>query len=89
MVLLQRLLVTLSKRSAQLRCWIVNVMSQSSCSELESTEQPHQTLSGLSVFGVLVCSLLGGKKGFERLAGLWVAGEVRSDLLWVTIGGWE
>jgi len=80
-VLLQRLLVTLSERSAQLRCWIVNVMSQPSCGKLESTKQPHQTLGGLSVFGVLVRGLLGGKEGFERLAGLWITGEVCSNFL--------
>jgi len=56
-------------------------MSQSSGGELESSEQPHQSLSSLSVLDVFVVGLLGSEDRLKGLAGLGVASEVGTNFL--------
>ena len=81
MPLLQAVLVSLGEADAQLLGRVLQVVPETSSSEFQSSEKPHESLGGLAVLEVRVSGLLGSKQGFEGLAGLWVGGEVGADFL--------
>ena len=86
MPLPQALLVPLGKADAQLLGRVVDVMSQTPSSELESSEQPQQTFGRFAVLDVGEFGLFSREEGFERLARVRVGSEVGSDFLPVSGG---